>query len=87
MLSFTPLLLAAFPSVQYRLYGSNLTSTPRWTVHAIRLLASSTCDPSTIITVVPNVTSSGIHCQSPMWLLSVKTRFGVVHLIVGVRTS
>ena len=42
MLSFTPLLLAAFPSVQYRLYGSNLTSTPRWTVHAIRLLASST---------------------------------------------
>ena len=66
MLSFTPLLLAAFPSVQYRLYGSNLTSTPRWTVHAIRLLASSTCDPSTIITVVPNVTSSGIHCQSPI---------------------
>ena len=35
MLSFTPLLLAAFPSVQYRLYGSNLTNAPRWTVHGV----------------------------------------------------
>ena len=59
-----PVVLSAFPSTRYRLYGSNLTQAPQWTVHSLRLLASPTCEPSTRITTWEAVGSSGVVCSS-----------------------
>ena len=66
MLALAPLLLAAIPSTRYRLYGSDLHEFPRWTVYAIRLLASPTCDNSTVLDDWQNIAGSAVYCASPI---------------------
>ena len=68
--------LGAFPSTRYRLYGSNLTDAPLWTVHSLRLLASPTCDPSTRLSSWASVASSGEYCTNSMFCGSLSLMYG-----------